>query len=71
MIDMMTMLMAFGFKLTGAVIAFGILRLSLRHLDKVSGFDFKGWIESASADAISIYLAARIIAIAILFAAIM
>lgn len=71
MVDILTVLMAFGFKLLGATIAFIILRLALRHLDTICGFDFKDWMEDASDMALSIYLSARIIAIAILFAAIM
>ena len=71
MIDIYTIGIGFGIKMVTAVIAFMILRYSLGYLDKRSGFDFKAWQKKASSKDISLYLSARLIAVAILFASIM
>lgn len=49
-----------------ALLGFFIVRLALKWLDRVIGFDFKGWISNADAHAVSNYLGFRILAVCIL-----
>lgn len=49
-----------------ALIAFLIVRLVLKWLDRIIDFDFKGWISNANDDAISNYLGYRILAVCLL-----
>ncbi|MDX1472106.1 MAG: hypothetical protein R3213_11465 [Flavobacteriaceae bacterium] len=67
-------------KLLFALIGFFLARMSLKHLDKRVGFNFREWINKYKTDkedisneksimhlAVGIYLSARILAICILF----
>jgi hypothetical protein len=49
-----------------AVAAFFLVRLSLKWLDRIIGFDFKEWISNADHMAVSHYLSYRILAVCIL-----
>ena len=61
-------IVGFFTKLVAAGVGYGLVRLILRHLDNVIDFNFKEWFSHASDQSKAIYLAARIMSIAIFMA---
>ena len=62
------MLLAMSSKIITAIIALVALRFTLKMFDKVSGLNFKGWINHAESKDIAIYTGCRFIGACILFA---
>lgn len=69
----MTGVIAISFlvKLITAVIAYIIIRVVLRRLDKASHISFNRWYQDADNQSRSIYFSARVIAVSYLFATIL
>jgi hypothetical protein len=62
---------SFAVKLVTAVLAYIIIRLVLRRLDKASHISFMRWYQDADSKSRSIYFSARILAVSFLFATIL